>query len=344
MIAPPNAPDYGALLEGLLDQGYHEAIAPVAQALFNQTQYGILKTRLDELETEAQRLQASGKMLTPQNPVLRAFRADLNDVLNATAQRMNDASGNVVTSGVNAAGEWVRQTSLPGFADNTLAVLGVQWNRPDPAAVNALVNYTALPAWQDEINAYAPDIDDVVRGIAIRGIADGWNPLRIARELRQTVDGLPAARMNSLMRTLQLQSYRQGTTAHYVANADILEMEAIRIATLDDRTCPFCISQHGQRVPIDTPIDAHFQCRCTTVAVVKGRPRSIQTGIEWFNDLPDREQQDILGAANIAAMKDGAISWSDFRQPYNDPIFGDMVTTASLVGILGDGAKRYYSR
>lgn len=304
---------------------------------------GVILQRLDDLTAEAARLNQQGDAMKPNNPVLRALLADLDPVLRRNAAYIDAASADVQASAIQAASTLTRELALPGLNDQQLAGIGVRWANPDPEAVHALVQYTSSDAFETSLTKYQTGIRDVVRNVAIRGIADGQNPLQTARDIRRAVQGLPPHYANSLMRTLQLESYRSASAISQQANSDILE-GAIRVATLDARTCLTCIALHGTALGVGQKVESHHQCRCVSVPIVRGRPRTVQTGVDWFTAQSAARQREIMGAANYAAYADGAVTLQDYVQPYQDPVFGSMLRQASLKGILGAGAKQYYAR
>lgn len=331
------------LVTGLLDKGYSGTADAVLRAISTSTSSGIVAQRLKELDAEAARLAAEGKKLAPDNPVLRALVADLEPVLKSNAQRINDSAAGIQTQAVDAAGQLTRQLALPGFEDSQLISMGVRWNSPDPEAVNALVGYVDTPAWAQQLSAYKQDVIDTIYNQAIRGVASGWGPLRTAREIRAMAEDFPAAQANTLMRTLQLESYRSATAIHQQANIDILDGQ-IRIGTLDGRICMACLALHGSILPAGERISDHHNGRCTAIPLVRGRDRNVQTGPEWFAGLDEQQQLDIAGQAAFNALKAGRVQMQDFVQTYDDPVFNTMLREASLSGILGDAAKEFYGR
>jgi SPP1 gp7 family putative phage head morphogenesis protein len=190
----------------------------------------------------------------------------------------------------------------------------------------------------------AEGIAETVQRIAVRGMAEGKGAIAIAREVRMAVQAMPRSAAEAIMRTAQMTAYRQATTASYMANADILEPQAIRVAALDARTCMACVALHGTLVPLDQPIAEHWNGRCTTVAQVRGRRRIVQTGNDWLSGLSEAQQRAQMGQAAYEAWRAGALRLADFVQKRSDPIFGEMIQQASLRGILGDGAKEFYKR
>jgi len=104
----PNDPR--ALLDRLLDRGYTQSVAPVVNAIAGDLDDGgLIRQRLKELEAEAERLRQAGLPLTPDNPVLRALRADLSDAMDGYAQDMNGVAGDVSANGAGAAGGRLQQ-------------------------------------------------------------------------------------------------------------------------------------------------------------------------------------------------------------------------------------------
>jgi len=226
--------------------------------------------------------------------------------------------------------------ALPGISDGQLAQIGVAWNVPDPEAVNALVGYVNSEGWAAEIGRYPGLILDTVRHQAVRGIVEGWSPLVTAREIRRISEGMTVAQANNLMRTVQLVSYRDATAIHQRANADILT-EQIRIATLDGRTCMACVALHGTRLAVGERVLDHHQGRCTSIAVVRGRPRVVQTGEDWFNGLDEATARGLAGDAAYELLRSGRATLRDFVQPYRDPVFGEMIREASVRQIIKTG-------
>lgn len=339
--APPNPSD---LLRRLLDGGYTNATGPVIRAISRDTTNGPLATRLNQLDDHARQMAENGETLRADDPVLRAVIADFGDALKRQGLLIDAVSGDVQQTGFDAAGQFFRQTTLPGMSP---ALARAGFNNPDPAAINAAVMLTAGETWKHELAAYG-DIAEQVRLIAIKGIVAGYNPRKIANEIRAGINGIPAARANNLMRTLQLQSYRVATAANQDANRDILAY-SVRISALDGRTCLACVALHGTKLPVGAMIHDHHQGRCTSIAVVKGReqeilfqryigdePVIVRNGQEWWDKLPDAQKLEMAGPGLFEALGRGEIQLRDLVQPYRDPLFGDMIRQAGLKGALAN--------
>ena len=342
------------LVQGLLDKGYNDTVEPVLRSVASSTNdpNGLIQRRLAEFEQHAAELVAAGQRLSADDPYLRALTADLDATMRRNAGRIDGVAEDLQATGTSAAGTIQKQMALGGMTDTQARALGIGWNVPSPDAVAQLVQYAQSDSFAAMLEKnFSGLVLETVQNQATRGISLGWGPIRIAREIRNSVEGFPAAQANNLMRTLQLTSYRDGTRIHQQANVDIIS-QVIRIAALDDRTCLSCIALHGTVLwnsqrnagePIPR-VNDHHQGRCTSVVQVVGRELRVQTGEQWFNALPESRQRLIAGEANFNALQAGAVSLSDFPQEYEDDVFGTMLRESSLQGILGSGAQQYYQR
>lgn len=322
------------LVRNLLDKGYADEAGQVVNAITRRSSEGIIAQRLQELEAEAVRLKALGETLKPDNAVLRALRADFNLVITQNSQDIDRLANVLQVNGVQAAQRLTRVLTIGDVSDKTLASIGVKWNNVDPEAVSQLVGYANSAAWRAELRRYeSANVQNII-DIAVRGIANGWNPLRTAVAVRDAVQSMPLYEANTMMRTLQLQSMRDATTINQQANADILE-GAIRIAVLDARTCLCCIAEHGTFLKLGERVLDHHNGRCTSIGKVKGVERTIQSGETWFNNLTEIEKQSVAGPGGYEALKSGKATLKDFVQEYTDPVFGKMVREAPLKTVLG---------
>lgn len=327
------------LVSRLLDGNYTRAADVVVQAITGATGNPRMKGLLALIQERA----ASGVRMTPDSPEVRLLRAELLDQLGAIRPLLNNAAESLQGGGIQAGSTLARQLSLPGIGDEALARIGVAWKTPDPEAVSNLINYATSDAWQAEIKKFAASATNDALRVVTRGMVEGWNPLKTARALADAVEGMPLNRASTMMRTLQLSSYRKSLTTYHMANADIFSHK-IRVATLDPRTCMSCVALHGTRMRLDEDIVDHHGGRCSAIAIINGVAREIQTGEDWFDNLPENRQRQQMGDAAFAAYQEGAIALKDFVHKYDDPVFGSMVREASLKQMLGDDAKAYYKR
>jgi hypothetical protein len=317
-------PSIGELVGGMLDTGYARAAQPTLRAVAATMNSPLINQRLAELNAEAARLASGDKKLTPDNPVLRALIVDMEPALKRAASAIDGGAGGITDESAALAQTATKALANPG--------VGVAWNVPDPAAVAALIDYADKPGWAGEMAKYPSLTLDVLINQAARGMAEGWGPLKVARNIVSQAQALPLAQATMLTRTLYLESYRSATAANQEVNKDILE-KSIRIEVLDDRICLACLALHGTEVPVGQKIHEHHAGRGTVISVVRGRPRAVQTGEQWFNSLPEARQMAIAGPGAFEALKSGQAQLRDFVQSYSDPVFGEMVRQASLKGM-----------
>lgn len=332
MAIASNVPQIANLIRQLLDIGYSQAAQATMEAIAAQSTSGVMALRLTQLDEEVERLNADGKKLTSENPVLAAALGELETVLAADAARLNAIAQTIQQSGINSANILVPQITFTGLP---VTPLQMGWNQPDPEAIATAVDFASSDAWNAELAKYQEKAGNVARNTAINGIARGKNPRVIARELRRVIEELPVSSANNLARTLQLSSYRQATAVNQLENAAILTAQ-IRVATLDSRTCMTCVVLNGDVMEVGEVVLDHHQGRCTAISIVKGYPRSIPSGEDWFNQQDEAEQRKMMGHDAYDLWRQGRFDLRDFVQPYDDDVFGQMVRQKSLKNILAE--------
>lgn len=348
----PQRGSVSELLRNLLDRGYNQAAQRTVEAIAQSTRSGIVQQRLRELDEEVTRLRESGQALTPGNPVFRALLADLESVMAINQRRVQGASSDVQRLGIDVAEIATRQLALPGISDGQLRAAGIQWNTPDPEAVQSLIEMAESDAFANLLREYGGDVIETVRNQAVKGLAFGWGSRRVSLETRKLVENLPGHLANTLLRTLQMTSYRSATSIHQNANINMIE-SVVRIETLDTRTCLACWGLHGTVIwqrdrdagkPIPRVQD-HHNGRGTSVTNLIGRDtRSIEAGTTQFERLTAEKQREIMGPANFAAYQAGAVRLEDYQHRYTDPVFGEMINEKSLRAILGaEQARMFYT-
>jgi hypothetical protein len=221
-----------------------------------------------------------------------------------------------------------------------------------PAALQAQIAAQAaaliLPSALDVITArvqqaivaqtrpLSADALDAVRRELVRGIEVGANPNDAARRMEARVQGAfegGLSRAVNIARTEMLDAYR--ITSRYVheANRDVLD-GWVWMATVTGkgaaRTCPSCWALHGRTFPLEEPgpLD-HQQGRCARLPKVKpwsalgidlDEPASqIPDRQTAFDALNDTAQQQVMGAARLALLRAGRITWDDLPQRRDNP-------------------------
>jgi hypothetical protein len=330
------------LIDRLLTDGFNRA----AGSLLNQMADlpPNIQQRLKDLEEEANRLKAAGLKLDPDSAYLRALLADTETWLNSQRGLLDAQGARIQLDGADA-GQSAAQQMTGLYTDDAYKARAAQvlasWNRVSADQLASLVDLVGTDAWRAELGSFPDNVINTLTDVTIRGFIEGWNPLKTARELRKVTEVTPVLQAENLLRTLYNVSSRRGMQAVYLQNADILEYQ-IRVGTLDTRICTCCIALHGTRLELNEPVLDHHRGRCVSVVKIRNIPLSVPTGVDWFNGLPESEQLGILGYAGYQAWKAGAVTLADFVKPYQDDLFGEMIQAASLKGILGEAARKYY--
>jgi SPP1 gp7 family putative phage head morphogenesis protein len=115
---------------------------------------------------------------------------------------------------------------------------------------------------------------DQIAQIVGEGVARGWGPKRLERQIVEALEGTTDAagktsrmglrqRAEVIARSELANAYVKGAIDHNLAEG----FAYIRwVAATDERTCRWCLSRHGRIFPADQVIiPAHPQCRCTPV-------------------------------------------------------------------------------
>jgi len=320
-----NIPDISRLIRGLLDANYERIVSPVLRSIAANHTTGAMKTRMDQLEAELARLAEAGEKLQIDNPVLAAWFESFEATLERDRELINSIAAQLQAGGIDAAEKLTPQITFNGLPASVRAA----WNMPDPEAVAAAVDFVNKPAWGQELTKINANTLGVSRNVVIRGIATGRPPLATAADLRRLNAELTVAQARTITRTGYLASYRQAAAINQLENSNILEKQ-IRVAVLDERTCMACVIQNGDVLEIGEVVKDHQSGRCTSVAIVKGYPRTIQSGQAWFEKLPESQQRSMMGQQAFDDWSDGKFSLRDFIHPYRDDVFGEMVRQASL--------------
>jgi len=103
-----------------------------------------------------------------------------------------------------------------------------------------------------------------VRGLVAEGVARGWGPKRLGRELIRSMSSL-YGKAELVARTEMAAAYLEGQRRMSKRHGS----NYIRwVATEDERTCPFCASRSGLIFRLDeVTMPSHPLCRCSMVPV-----------------------------------------------------------------------------
>ena len=235
------------------------------------------------------------------------------------------------------------------------AVIQARWHHLPADAVETMLGMTgpSSPLYARMTERLGASVADGVRQGLTEGIALGYNPVKIQNRLRQTL-GQGLTWSLSATRTAQLWAYREATRAGYLANSDIVS-SWVWSAALDGRCCLSCWAKHGTVHPLSEPLNDHWCGRCAAIPNTRswaelgfeGIPETgaeIEPGETVFAGLDEQTQRQLMGESMWKAWKDDAFQFSDLSTPYQDDVYGEMWTEASLKGILGEKAKDYYKQ
>lgn len=177
-------------------------------------------------------------------------------------------------------------------------------------------------------------VDNVVQQI-ITGVSTGKNPRVIADDIQNAFGrGLTDALRN--VRTVQIKSYQDSARANYIATDGIVT-GWVWMANLGGNPCASCIAQHGTIHDLDETLDDHYNGECAPLPYIPefGNPID-QSGKDWFDSLPEKEQIAILGADKHAAYKDNKFDFSQLSKQVDNSIYGTMRQVAALKDLVSE--------
>ncbi|QAY69997.1 phage minor head protein [Xylanimonas protaetiae] len=287
--------------------------------------------------------------------IARAERAQA--ALQAAAKALvgvSDAAGARITQDLDnltaAAADWEARIIASQMPPKPVAGdMGVAatFNRVDPNSLTAIVERTTgqvtaltYPLAVDAVTAMNREL--------IRGIAVGDNPRTAAARMLARVEGGfngGLARAMTIARTEMLDAHREASRVQRGANTDVLAGWRW-LATLDRRTCPSCLAQHGTLHAVDEqgPTD-HQNGRCTAVPETKSwrqlgfdidePPSTLPDARAWFDSLPETEQAKIMGPGRLDLLRTGRIGWADLSTRTSTPGWRDSHHVRSLRDLQG---------
>ncbi len=187
-------------------------------------------------------------------------------------------------------------------------------------------------------------VDDAAQGFAdmmVTGLAAGWNPRKLARELRSEF-GMGLTRALRIARTEQLRAYRTASLRAYQESDTVVGWE--RMAAQDDRTCMACVMLDGKRYGVGEPMDDHPQGRCVMLPITKSYAEmgidapepdfSREKGEDWFLRQDEGTQRDMMGPGMFDAWKRGEFQLSDIPKVTRSEAWGDSWTPKALKELI----------
>lgn len=175
------------------------------------------------------------------------------------------------------------------------------------------------------------------------GLASGWNPRRLARELRGRF-GMGLTDSLRLSRTEQLRAYRTASLHAYQQSDVVVGWE--RKATLDDRTCMACIELDGKRYGLDEYMDDHIAGRCAMLPITLSyadlgidAPEpdfQREMGRDWFRRQDEATQRRMMGDGMWEAWQEGKFELDRIPKLVRNKTWGDSWVTRGLGELTGE--------
>lgn len=204
-----------------------------------------------------------------------------------------------------------------------------------------------LEEWFDDLSAKAQQ--RLLRDIRT-GVAEGEGMLEISKRIKGTAAGgfrdgsweSILRQSQAVVRTAVTHFSTMAREASYAANVEVIKGVQY-VATLDDRTTEICAALDGKVFKIgDGPRPpAHFNCRSTTVPVVKswkelgidlkeapagtrasmnGQVSAKVTYGEWLRKQPLAVQRNVLGKTKAELFSRGMVKIDRFTSRNNRPL------------------------
>lgn len=200
--------------------------------------------------------------------------------------------------------------------------------RLEAMATSSLIQGAPNAAWWKKQDN---DLKFKVQNILRQGYAQGVGTKVIARDVR-TAMNISKRHAETLVRTSVQTVNNDALQQIYENNSDMV-VEVEWLATLDSRTCTYCMSMDGRTYPLDgvkPDIPAHMSCRCVYTPITKtwrqmGIPidelpparrdmDDIIPGEMTFDEFLDRKgtafQDDMLGPGRADLWREGKITIS----------------------------------
>jgi len=210
-------------------------------------------------------------------------------------------------------------------------------------AVETMVGFLAdgSPLRRLLTEAVGASVDDFAQTM-VTGLAAGWNPRRLAGQLRSSF-GMGLTRALGIARTEQLRAYSTATLNSYQQSDLVTGWE--RMATHDERTCMACMMLDGKRYRKNEPMDDHPSGRCTMLPITKSyRELGIaaaepdfrrEMGEDWFLRQNEGVQRTMMGSGMFEGWKAGEFGLTDIPVLRRDDVWGNSWVPSPLGDLIG---------
>jgi SPP1 gp7 family putative phage head morphogenesis protein len=204
--------------------------------------------------------------------------------------------------------------AVAGVPQSVSLTADLMWNRLPVEAITNVVGFAAdgspLGLLFDAIGPFALDHVTI-------GIAQGLNPLQVARRMSRTYETLAPSRAATIARTEMIRANREAQRQTFEANLSIVRGWR-RISAGDVNVCPVCWSLHGDPNPVADIVPSHPNCRCTIIPITPtyaelaglppgsfDEPEEMPDKEEQFRMLSEAERRQVLGPSRYRLWETG---------------------------------------
>lgn len=181
---------------------------------------------------------------------------------------------------------------------------------------------------------FSPHLDQIL----FNGLALGKPTNVIARELANA-STMPLSRATTIARTEINRAYRLSTAERYRQSPWVKSYK--RIASKSG-ACMACLLLDGMEYPVDV-LEDHPNGACAMVPIVTGAtPPEWEYGADYFQKLPEDEQQARMGKYYWKAWKDGEFRLEDMIGIKHSPIWGNTPSIRSLKTLMPHWRAKYF--
>lgn len=241
-----------------------------------------IRREIDDLLEKRAAAEAKGEVIGPEwlwkqnrlDALLSQVERELRIYAEFASPLVTNAQGEAVDMALWHSEELVRAaTRQVGIA--------VNWNNLPLDSLRSLIGFTSNGSpLRRMFDSLGPEISALIRDGLIQGVTLGWNPERIAGQLRAYfARGLTQAL--TVCRTEVMRAYREGTQASYQENDDILT-GWVWNAACTPRTCAMCWAMHGTQHPFTERLDDHPNGRCFPAGTLVSGPTPVAATMRYY--------------------------------------------------------------
>ena len=229
------------------------------------------------------------------------------------------------------------------FKTATPALGGVNFTDPSPAVLQQLIKETPIVGapLKKQWKTWHATTQAALRKEMQIGMSIGESVPQMSKRVAK-VTGKSVKDAKVIVRTSMTHITTRAREETYKANEDVIKGVRI-VATLDDRTTEICMGQDGRVYDIGTGWrpPGHFQCRSTTVPVMKswkelgfdlkelspstrasmnGQVPATQTYGQWLKQQSKEVQNEALGPGKAEVFRRGGLDIRKFTDSTNQPL------------------------